>query len=230
MDFSIVIPFYNEEDNVEEVVSGIDAVLADRDIQYEIVAVDNGSFDNTGKILGQLRESIPNLKILRIEENQGYGWGIINGLRWTSGNYIGFMCGDNQIEPTEILNVYDKIVTDNLDLCKVRRVKRQDGLFRKLISFFYNIICPTLFLIKATDLNGTQKIFKKSIFENLDLVSKGWFIDAEIMIKFSKAGYKIGDVPVVFKKRRKGYSKINLKAVFSFIKEMLIYRMNHIKI
>ena len=79
-----------------------------------------------------------------------------------------------------------------------------------------------LFSVNDHDLNGTPKIFKKSIFENINLVSKGWFIDAEVMIKFSELSSKIGDVPVVFKKREKGASKVNIRAVFGFIKEMLM--------
>lgn len=229
MDFSIVIPFYNEEDNVGSVLSGIEAALAGNNINFEIVAVDNGSIDKTGEILEGLKKTIKALKVVRVALNEGYGWGIRQGLERSIGEYLGFMCGDNQVEPSTLMQVYDKLKKENLDLCKVKRVKRYDGLSRKVISFFYNIICPMLFSINNHDLNGTPKIFKRSIFEKINLVSKGWFIDAEIMIRFSNLGSRIGEVPVVFKKREKGASKVNIGAVVDFVKEMLVYKLKHHK-
>ncbi|MDP2921145.1 MAG: glycosyltransferase family 2 protein [Candidatus Omnitrophota bacterium] len=227
MELSVVIPFYNEEDNAAGVLNGIDAVLSGSNISYEIVAVDNGSIDKTGKILEELKKKINALKVVKVNVNEGYGWGIRQGLEKSRGDYLGFMCGDNQVDASEIIRVYDKLKKEGLDLCKVKRVERHDGFSRKFISFFYNIICPLLFSVNDHDLNGTPKIFKRSIFQGISLVSKGWFIDAEIMIRFSNLGSKIGDVSVVFKKREKGASKVNIKAVFGFIGEMLAYKIKH---
>ncbi len=224
MDLSVVIPFYNEEDNAAAVLNGISAALSGNNISFEIVAVDNGSVDKTGEILEGLKNTIKGLKVIRIPVNEGYGWGIRQGLEKSIGEYLGFMCGDNQVEPVVLAQVYNKLKGEGLDLCKVKRVKRYDGFSRKFISFFYNVICPMLFSVNDRDLNGTPKIFKRSIFEKINLVSKGWFIDAEIMINFSKLSSKVGDVPVVFKKREKGASKVNVKAVIGFIKEMLCYK------
>ena len=229
MDLSIVIPFFNEEDNVRDALNSIEYALKNNKIKYEIVAVDNGSSDRTEAILRELKENMGSLKIVRVHVNEGYGWGIRCGLKEAAGEYIGFMCGDNQIEPKAILDVYNKVRIENLDLGKVRRVQRYDGFIRKIISFFYNIICPKLFSIGEKDLNGTPKIFKRSIFEKLNLISKGWFIDAEIMIKVSRMGCKIGEVPVVFKKREKGSSKVNIKAVLAFSGEMFSYRCKYRK-
>ena len=224
MDLSIVIPFYNEEDNAEDTIKGIDAALKDINIKYEIVAVDNGSTDRTGAVLNGLKGKNANLKIVTVPFNEGYGWGIRQGLKESSGEYVGFMCGDNQIDPHELAMVYNKAVAEKLDLCKVRRVERHDGVARSIISFFFNSICPALFSIKGKDLNGTPKIFRKNVFEKLGLTSKGWFIDAEIMIKCSRMRCRMGDVPAVFRKREKGSSKINYRAVFSFVREMVSYK------
>lgn len=227
MDLSVIIPFYNEEDNAASVLKGISAVLSGSNIDFEIVAVDNGSIDKTGEILEGLKNTIKGLEVIRVAVNEGYGWGIRQGLEKSIGEYLGFMCGDNQVEPIVLTQVYNKLKDEGLDLCKVKRVKRYDGFSRKFISFFYNIICPLLFSVNDHDLNGTPKIFKKSIFKKINLVSKGWFIDAEIMIKFSEAGSKIGDVPIVFKKREKGASKVNIKALLGFVKEMLCYKFTY---
>jgi glycosyltransferase involved in cell wall biosynthesis len=223
-ELSIVIPLYNEEDNAAPVLKDIDYALKTALKAYEIIAVNNGSIDNTGLVLKKLEQEIPSLKVITVPVNQGYGWGILAGLKESSGSYVGFMCGDNQVEPAALIDVYNKAVNECLDLCKVRRIKRHDGAVRKIITFFYNIICPFLFSISAGDLNGTPKVFKRAVFEKLGLVSKGWFIDAEIMIKCARLGCRIGEVPIVFKKREKGSSKINPKAVIGFLKEMFRYR------
>lgn len=152
------IPFYNEEDNVEEVLNALYSVLKSTSIEYEILAVDNGSIDNTGKILNELNKKIDTLKVLSVSVNGGYGSGIISGLKKGLGEYIGFMCGDNQVEPVSLIDVYNKAKKDKLDLCKVRRVKRHDSFSRIVISFLYNIICPVLFSIKARDINGTPSV------------------------------------------------------------------------
>lgn len=229
MKISIVVPFYNEEDGVEVVLIGIDACLKNSGLDYEIVAVDNGSSDTTGRILRRLRDGIKTIRLVEIPVNQGYGWGIISGLEQSSGDYVGFMCGDNQVEPGAIVEICEKIRRDNLDLCKVIRVQRQDNFMRKAISFFYNLACPGLFRIKAQDLNGTPKIFKRLLLKKLNLVSKGWFIDAEIVIKCRRMGCSMGEVPVIFKKREKGASKVDIGAVLDFLKDMLVYKYRDMK-
>lgn len=229
MDLSIVIPFYNEEDNVAQVLKGISYILCSNKICHEIIAVDNGSVDRTGEILDTLSHEIRNLKIVKILINKGYGIGIRHGLNRASGAYIGFMCGDNQIEPQALIEVYNKAVKEDLDLCKVRRIKREDGVLRKIVSFFYNSICTNLFFLKYKDLNGTPKIFKRHIFEGLNFVSERWFIDAEVMIKCSRMGCRIGEVPAVFKKREKGISKVKLNTLSDFAQEMLRYKFKYEK-
>lgn len=225
MELSVVIPFYNEEDNVKDVIESIGSVLKNTGIDYEIIPVNNGSIDRTGVILQGLSNGNKRLKVVTVNVNEGYGLGIREGLKAGSGRYIGFMCGDNQVEPEALLAVYEKAKEENLDLCKVERIKRYDGLSRKVISFFYNIICPALFGIKSADLNGTPKVFKKEIYDKLNIVSKRWFIDGEIMIRFAKLKCKMGSVPIVFKKREKGASKVNIKAVWEFIIDMAGYKL-----
>lgn len=225
MELSVVIPFYNEEDNVRDVLESIDSVLKGTGIDYEIIPVNNGSLDRTGEILQGLSIGNKRLKIVTVDVNEGYGLGIREGLKAGSGRYIGFMCGDNQVEPDTILAVYRKAKEENLDLCKVERIKRYDGLSRRVISFFYNIICPALFGIKSTDLNGTPKVFRKEIYDKLGIISKRWFIDGEIMIRFVKLKCKIGSIPVEFKRREKGVSKVNIKAVWEFVIDMAVYKL-----
>lgn len=107
---SLVIPLYNEAANAQKVAKELIEELSKEYISYELVLVNNGSKDNTGHILSKLAKSNPEIKIVTVPVNQGYGWGVINGLRWASGDYLGFMGGDGQIEPGDVSKVFKGMV------------------------------------------------------------------------------------------------------------------------
>jgi len=223
-DLSLVFPLFNEEQNIVSLISSISDEFDKHNINYELVMVNNGSLDSTGKILRERSKSNPRLKIVTIEKNQGYGLGIIKGLRNASGKYLGFMCGDGQIAPADIVNVYFNLQNGDCDLSKVVRVQRQDGLIRYLNSLVYNLLFRRVFGIPSADINGTPKIFKRALFEKLDLLSKDWFVDCELMIKTSLLSVKMKEIPVVFLPRKDGSSNVRIGHVVEFIRNMIRYK------
>jgi len=226
MALSLVIPFYNEEKNVREVISGLSDTLERSSIDYELVLVNNGSTDKTPQILESLAKEKPDaIKIVHVSVNQGYGGGIINGLKRVSEEYVGFMDGDGQIKPSDVLKVYSKLMDANLDLCQVKRVAREDELVRKFISYCYNFIFRFLFSWKVKDVNATPKIMRREICQKLDLVSKDWFLDAEVIIKCTKMRCKVGEVSAIFHKRETGKSEVNFYTILEFLKNMIRYRL-----
>lgn len=134
------------------------------------------------------------------------------------------MCGDGQIAPRDVLRVYRQFVEDDLDLCKVVRVERHDGFQRRLMSRCYNFLFRLLFPVGSRDINGTPKLMRRQCYQQLNLVSKDWFIDAEIMIKASKNAYRIGHVDVSFMPRTGGGSNVRLTTSLEFIRNMLRHR------
>ena len=89
----------------------------------------------TSELIQALAKRNNKMRIVEVKLNQGYDRGIINGLEAASGKYVGFMCGDGQINPGDILKVCYELVNDSLDLCKVRRVVRLDGSGRRFVTF-----------------------------------------------------------------------------------------------
>ena len=226
MSLSLVIPFYNEEENIGRVVGGLVNSFGNSSIDYELILVNNGSVDETPQILEDLAKEQPNkIKVVHVPVNQGYGWGIINGLKNTSGEYVGFMCGDGQIKPEAVIMVYHQIEQENCDLAKVRRVSREDGLWRKIISLVYNRIFWVMFRVASPDINITPKIFHKDWLERFQLTAKDWFIDAEIMIKAKYLNLKVDEVPVEFLRREKGRSHVVLTTIWEFARNMLNYKL-----
>ena len=218
---SIVIPFYNEEECFQDMLGPL--VHALESIDYELILVDNGSRDATGDLIDKAIVANHRLKKVRIENNQGYGWGIINGLKMSKGEYIGFMCGDGQISAKDVVKTLLELRDSSCDMVKVHRVKRKDGWVRIFTTRIFNAIVPFLFGLKSRDLNGTPKIFSRKVFGYVDLESKDWFIDVELMIKSEFLGLDIREVPVAFEARKQGTSHVSiLKAVLEFIKN--VYR------
>jgi len=220
-----VIPFFNEEECAEKVVKKLYQVLKEAEIDFELVLVNNGSTDKTGEILNQLKESYSNIKIISVFPNQGYGWGIINGLAKAEGNFLGYLAGDGQIKPHDVVRVYQALNSQPIDFAKVIRVIRKDGLIRKIISRFYNLLFYLIFGIYDPDVNGTPKIFKKEILKKMKLKSKDWFIDAEFILKVKKLKLKGVQVPVEFLSRKKGKSHVKLSSIIEFLKNMIKYRL-----
>ena len=225
MTLSLAIPFYNEEKNINKVVSGLINSFEKASIDYKLILVNNGSYDNSPRILENLANEKPDrITVVHVEVNQGYGWGIISGLRLADSDYVGYMCGDGQTKPDDVVGVYRLIEQDKCNLAKAKRISRGDGLWRRTISFVFNRLFWIMFRVPSQDINGTPKIFKRDWLEKLYPTSKDWFIDAEVMIKARYLAMKIGEVPTEFLPREKGKSHVALATSLEFIKNMLSYR------
>ena len=224
VDLSIVIPFYNEEENVEKVCGDLSTEFTKHNIHYEIVAVNNGSYDKTPELLKKLSDKFPQIKVVTVEQNQGYGWGVIEGLKSASGNFLGYMAGDGQIKPEDVVRVFEKIKTGGLDFCQGKRISRDDGALRKINSKIFNTLFQLFYPSPLTDIGSNPKIFTRSLYEKISPVSKDWFIDSEFIIKSSSLGTKMSEVPLSFQKREKGSSHIKLSASFQMLKNILRWK------
>lgn len=223
-ELSIAVPLYNEERNIESLVKNLTDEFDRNGINYQLVLVNNGSKDNTPSLIDRLANENPRIKTVHIERNIGYGWGISRGLGVCDGDYVGYMWGDEQVTASDVLKIFNKIKKDGLDFCKARRVVREDGLQRKIITRVYNGIFPLFYPVKTKDINGCPKILKKDIYQDLNIISRDWFIDAEIMIKCIRKGVQIGEVPVVFHTRSQGKSNVSFRTIVEFIKNLIKFK------
>jgi glycosyltransferase involved in cell wall biosynthesis len=224
MKVSLVIPAYNEEKNIELAALGLIGEFNHANIPLELVLVDNGSHDNTASILDNLKQKYPQIKTVTIKVNEGFGWGITNGLKLCKGDYVGYLGADSQIDSKDVVKVAQKLESEGLDLCKVDRVRRNDGLIRIILSKYFNILFFVLYQVPIGDVNGSPKIMKYACYKKLNLISKDWFIDAETMIKAAKYDFKVGKVNVEFKKRDQGSSHVKFGTILEFMKNLIRYK------
>lgn len=224
MEFSIVIPSHNEAENLPSILEDIRKELDKTNIQYEIIVVDDNSSDDTEITLKSLKNEIPALKILKTEQHIGYGNAILKGLSNAPGKILGIIDADGQIKAKCLIEAYKKLKKENLDFCKGVRTTRYDGWSRKLISRGYNLLFKIMFGGDLEDINAKPKIFTCELYKDIKPLSKDWFIDAEILLKAQKKRYKIGEIPVIYYKRRKGLSKIRAFAIFESLKNLIYWR------
>ena len=226
-DLSLVVPCYNEADVIRNTTSRLMREFEQRDIDLELILVDNGSIDDTGEIIDQMiSEGMPIVKA-NVEVNQGYGNGILQGLNFSQGKFVGFICADGQVEAHDVAKVYEIAANAKSPyLVKVRRRFRMDGLVRKIVSINFNLLITILFGgLGSIDINGNPKIFPSSFLAPMHLQSKDWFLDAEVMIKAKRLGLKVFELNVIAQMREGGKSNVRTSTVKEFINNLIQYRL-----
>lgn len=224
--FSLVIPFFNEEKNVGFVLEELLEELSGKDFTYEIIAVNNGSTDRTSSVLRKYSNH-NFIKVVILKENRGFGWGIRQGMKVASGEWIGFLGGDGQTDPKDLIKMMN-ISQSHRDICMYTgyRIMRNDGKLRAIISKIFNCLFLILFQVRLKDVNGTPKLIHGKIIRSLPLETKGWFLDAELILRLKAKKMSIVECPVIFRKRNSGKTHINLYTILEFIRKMLFYFFN----
>lgn len=219
--FSVIIPAHNEAENLKILLPRLQKAL--QGILHQLVVVDNASNDNTQEIVAGLKNQIPEIAIVR-EPTLGYGRAVLTGLKNADGEVIGIIRADNQEKPEDLAVMYSRFQREGWDFCKaIRKSRKNDGFRRIIISQIYNFLFKTFFGLRSKDINATPKIFTREVYENFKLESKDWFIDAEMVIKAERLGYKIGEVEIEYLPRLKGQSTVKFKHLWEFLKNMIIW-------
>lgn len=225
-DFSLVIPCYNEQEVVRNSVERVLEVFNRKNVNIELVLVDNGSTDRTSAVMDELiREGLPVRKEI-VAVNQGYGYGALRGLQVCRGRLVGCVPADLQVDAEDIFKVYNIAATAASKLLvKVRRRFRLDGFKRKVVSIFFNFGTNILFGgLGSIDINGNPKVFPREYLELMKLESHDWFIDAEILIKAKRLGLPVLEFNVLGQMREGGESNVHATTCFEFMGNLLRWR------
>lgn len=230
VELSVVILCYRARESTRQFAERIRALFNQEEIfNYELILVGNYcSLDNdtTPRVVKELAEKYDNIRYVALKKQGMMGWDMKSGLSQAGGKYIAVIDGDGQMPVEDLVRVYRAIVSAQADLVKTYRLKRGDSLWRKIISWLYNIFFSILFPgLALKDINSKPKIFTNSAYNKLKLLSDDWFIDAEIMIQARRLKFKVVEIPTVFLGLVGRRSFVGLKTIFEFIKNLLVYRL-----
>ena len=225
-EISVVMPCYNEQDVISYTIPQLAQAFEQTGHRLEIVACDNGSTDRTGEIIRQLAAKGLPVVYHRVERNEGYGNGILQAIPVCSAPWIGIIPADGQVDAEDAARLFEVIKhTDGRVLGKVRRRFRMDGFRRKVVSVVYNgfvwVLWPRL---GSIDVNGLPKIMHRDVVAAMQLESKNWFLDPEIMIKAHYLGVRVLEMNVFARMRSNGLSHVRASACIEFLVNLLRYR------
>ncbi len=205
-ELSIFFPFWDEEENIAQVVKRAIKVAEKAAIKWEIIMVDDGSTDDTLKIAQKLAANDKRLRVVLLHPNRGYGAALRAGFEKARYGYVVFTDGDGQFNFSEVDKFIEKI--KNSDIVIGFRKKRNDRNLGKrlLLMNLLKIWDLLLFRFYFRDIDCGFKMFRKSALEKLTpLRSEGAMITSEILAKAKKKGLKIEEVGVMHYPRLKGH-------------------------
>jgi glycosyltransferase involved in cell wall biosynthesis len=216
---SVVLPAFNEEENVERQVAAVDAVCRElRFDDWEILVVDDGSADRTRTVCEELRARFPKLKLLAHETNQGYAQALRTGFTSAAMPLVFYTDCDNQFDVREISILLPKIADHDI-VCGFR-IYRFDPFTRLVLSWGFNLLVRILFRIRVRDVDCAFKLFRREVFDKVHIESKKFFVDTEILAKASKVGLRMTEIGVRHYPRTAGHSTVRPSHIVSTLGEI----------
>ena len=218
MDLSVVIPVYNEEENVEPLVGEITSALEPLGKSYEIIFVDDGSRDQTFKRLAGLRQRVPTLQGIRLKRNFGQTAALAAGLAYARGDAIVLMDGDGQNDPADIPRLLEELDRGCDLVCGWRYERRDPFLSRRLPSMIANRLISWATQVKLHDYGCTLKALRKEAAKDLKLYGEMHrFIPA---IAYER-GARVTEMQVHHRPRLRGTSKYGITRTLRVILDLL---------
>jgi Glycosyltransferases involved in cell wall biogenesis len=219
IEISVIIPSYNEEENVVPLYKELSNVLSDLKRDYEIIFVDDHSTDNTPQKLFELHSRDPRIKVIRFRKNFGQSAAMKAGFDYAQGSLIITMDADLQNDPQDIPNMLNEMKNSDYDVVCGWRYNRRDSFFKKLFSKFANRVRTYLTGETIHDSGCTLRIYKSEAIKDIELYGElHRYIPALLLWK----GYKIGEVKTNHRERASGYSKYTWKRLVKGFLDLLV--------
>lgn len=212
---SIVVPLFNEGENLSALVEAIWKVLDDDPSFLELVLVDDGSTDRTAEIARLLAEEEPRIKLVQHARNRGLGAAIRTGLNAAQGEFILYSDADLPFDFALVPQL--RVLAQAKDVVIGCRKNRGEGGRRWLLSKGYNFLSRLLLGQKIRDVNFACKLLPRRAIAKMKLQAEGSFIDLEMLLECRRLGYTIAEVPVTYHPRIRGQSTLSRPSVVAII-------------
>lgn len=208
-DISVVVPLYNEEESLPEIVAWIDRVAKGESLSYEIIMIDDGSTDSSWSVIEQLKGQYPSIRAIGFSRNYGKSAALYCGFEAAEGEVVFTMDADLQDSPDEIPAMRSMILDEGYDLVSGWKRERHDPAGKRLPSKFFNWTARTVSGIKLHDFNCGLKAYRKRVIKSIEVYGE---MHRYIPILAKQAGFRrIGEKVVCHRARKYGVSKFGLE-------------------
>ncbi|MEK8022778.1 MAG: glycosyltransferase family 2 protein [Candidatus Hydrogenedentota bacterium] len=231
---SVVVLCYRSERDLIPIVERLHRLLSLMKPTWEIILVGNylqGREDSTPEVVRELERKFAGIRSITLEKKAMMGWDMRTGLQECRGEYLAVIDGDGQFPLEAVITCFMRIIEGGYDLVQTYRVRRGDGMTRRMISIAFNAISRLMFPgFNLNDINSKPKILTRALYEKLQLCDDGWFIDAEIVLKANLMKAVIAHEPIHFYKLQGRHSFIRPAAIMEFVRKLLLFHRDRDRI
>jgi len=233
MKISVIIPMYNEEDNVIHTLTDVENVLSKYE-DYEVIVVDDGSYDDTSKLTEKFESNNSNFHVLKHIVNMGMGRALRTGFENATGDIVVTIDADLSYSASQIPKLADELINNETIDIVVGSPYMEGGevnnvpIIRLIISKIANKFAGFAMSENLSTVTAVLRAYRKDVLDSLELESNGTEINLEILSKASATKYRMKEVPAVLEGRKLGNSKLKFRAktishlLFSFYEKPMI--------
>ncbi len=219
---SAFFPAFNDENTIGDIIQNTAALLPTLTDDYEIVVVNDGSVDGTGRLLNELARRYPFLKVIHHGVNRGYGAALITGFSNCSKDLIFYTDGDGQYDVRELHRLWDSLGT-TVDIANGYKISRSDPRYRIITGNLYRRLMRFLFGLRVRDVDCDFRLFRRSLLRDMSLTFDSGMICVEMMRKVQDLGCQLVEVPVHHYARLHGSSQFFTVRHLSRVMVQLFY-------
>lgn len=216
---SVFFPCYNEQDNVGRTVEKALDVMEKLNADFEIIVVDDGSSDDTGRIADEMAGRDERVKVVHHTQNLGYGAALQSGFKSSTKQFVFYTDGDGQFDINEMPPLLP--LMEQYDIVSCYRLNRRDPIIRKINGWCWTKLVCLMFGLNIRDIDCAFKLYKREIFNKINMSSTGALIDAEILARAVRKGCRITQKGVHHYPRTAGQqSGASIRVVLRAFKEL----------
>lgn len=233
---SVVVPVYNEEENIPFLLSAIKNTIPSIFNDFEIILIDDSSTDRTPEMLDAVMRREANIKVLHNRRNRTLGGSLRQGFKIAAKEFVLYFDADLPFDLKEINKALSLMQNEGADFISAYRInKNADGIRRLIYSYIYNKTINFLFGLELKDVNFSFKLFRRDLLETISLKSEGSFINVEMLVKIKMSGFNIMQFPVFYYPRLRGHSTLSsMRVILKILRELgsfyLWYHMRELQI
>ncbi|CAI3222210.1 Glyco_trans_2-like domain-containing protein [Clostridium neonatale] len=223
MQYSIIIPCYNEEESIITLVNKLNEIYEKKKIQ--IILVNNGSSDNTLNVLKNEAKKYSYIKVVDVKVNQGYGYGIMKGLENADGEFVGWIHADLQLDPNNLLRVFSILESEkNRNSIFIKGKRKNRPVIDRIFTFGMSVFETSLFKMRLYDIGAIPVMFHRNMLEYIKDAPNDFSIELYVYYIAKKLKKKIIRIPVNLDNRKAGKSSWNTGLLSKFKQSIRIIK------